>query len=101
MITYKSDYEIKKMREAGRLAALSMEKIASYIKPGISTGELDDILFDYIKTLGGTPSFKGYQGFPGSACISVNDQVVHGIPGARILNPGDIVSVDIGVSNKI
>lgn len=100
MITYKSDYEIKKMREAGKLAALSMEKLASYIKPGISTGELDEILFDYIQTLGGSPSFKGYQGFPGSACISVNDEVVHGIPGARILNNGDIVSVDLGVCYK-
>ena len=96
MIIIKSEKEIEKMRQAGSVAARAMEKVLAAVRPGISTGELDRIAFDYIIGAGATPSFKGYGGFPGSICASVNEQVVHGIPGHRRLREGDILSVDLG-----
>lgn len=96
MIILKSAKEIEKMRQAGRVAAQAMEKVLSAVRPGITTGELDRIAFDYIIGAGATPSFKGYGGFPGSICASVNEQVVHGIPGHRRLREGDIISIDLG-----
>lgn len=96
MIILKSAKEIEKMRQAGRVAAQAMEKVLTAVRPGITTGELDRIAFDYIIGAGATPSFKGYGGFPGSICASVNEQVVHGIPGHRRLREGDIISIDLG-----
>ena len=96
MIILKSAKEIEKMRQAGRVAAQAMEKVLAAVRPGITTGELDRIAFDYIIGAGATPSFKGYGGFPGSICASVNEQVVHGIPGHRRLREGDIISIDLG-----
>lgn len=96
MIIIKSAKEIEKMRQAGRVAAQAMEKVLAAVRPGVTTGELDRIAFDYIIGAGATPSFKGYGGFPGSICASVNEQVVHGIPGHRRLREGDILSIDMG-----
>ncbi len=96
MIIVKSEKEIEKMRQAGRIAAIAMEKVLAAVRPGVTTGELDRIAFDFIIGAGATPSFKGYGGFPGSICASVNEQVVHGIPGHRKLREGDILSVDLG-----
>ncbi|MEY8382895.1 type I methionyl aminopeptidase [Christensenellaceae bacterium 44-20] len=96
MIIIKSAKEIEKMRQAGRVAAQAMEKVLAAVRPGVTTGELDRIAFDYIIGAGATPSFKGYGGFPGSICASVNEQVVHGIPGHRRLREGDIISIDMG-----
>jgi len=96
MITIKSKTDIAKMREAGRLAAEALQLAGSHVKPGVSTLELDSLIYDYIVGKGGRPATLGYQGFPGSSCISINEEVIHGIPRAskRIRN-GDIVSIDI------
>ena len=102
MITIKSMSEIDLMRKAGEIVALAHEKIKEAIKPGITTLELDKIAEEVIRKNGAIPSFKGYKGFPGaidfpaSICASVNDEVVHGIPGLRVLKDGDIISIDIG-----
>lgn len=88
------------MREAGRMVALTREEVKKHIKPGITTKQLDDIAENFIRSLGGIPSFKGYHGFPGSVCLSVNEVVVHGIPSDLVLKEGDIVSLDIGVLYK-
>ena len=97
MITIKTKDEIEKMRKAGHLNYLTREYIKSIIAPGITTGEIDKMAEEYIKSIGGIPGFKGYGGFPGAICISVNEEVVHGIPGERVLKNGDIVSIDVGV----
>jgi methionyl aminopeptidase len=96
MIICKSETELKLMRKAGRIVAETHRLLAKSIQPGITTKELDQIAEDYIHSQGAIPSFKGYNGFPGSICASVNDQLVHGIPGLRKLNEGDIISIDIG-----
>jgi methionyl aminopeptidase len=101
MITIKSAREIELMKEAGRIVALAHQTIEPHIKPGVSTFELDSIVEQVIRDNGATPSFKGYGGFPGSACTSINEQVVHGIPSKdTILQDGDIISVDIGANYK-
>ncbi|MFA7376372.1 MAG: type I methionyl aminopeptidase [Acholeplasmataceae bacterium] len=101
MITIKSDREISLMREAGRMVALTREEVKKHIKPGMDTKTLDRIAEDYILSLGGIPSFKDYNGFPGSVCLSVNEVVVHGIPSKKVvLKEGDLVSLDIGVLYK-
>ncbi|MFU8785771.1 MAG: type I methionyl aminopeptidase [Candidatus Izemoplasmataceae bacterium] len=101
MITIKSNREIKFMREAGRIVALAHETIKDMIRPGISTYEIDQIVEKVIREHNATPSFKGYGGFPGSACTSINEEVVHGIPSKnRILKEGDIIKVDIGANYK-
>lgn len=101
MITIKSKREIELMREAGRIVALAHQQVAKHIKPGISTYELDQIVEKVILENGATPSFKGYGGFTGSICASVNEVVVHGIPNKKkILKNGDIISVDIGACYK-
>ena len=97
MIPIKSEEEINKMRKAGHLNYLTREYIKTIITPGITTGEIDKTCEEYILSIGGTPGFKGYGGFPGAICISVNEEVVHGIPGSRVLKNGDIVSIDVGV----
>ena len=97
-IIYKSPREIEKMRAAGKVAAGTLAMTAALIKPGVTTGELDLEIEKYIRSHGGVPTFKGYRNFPASACISLNEQVVHGIPGSRALKEGDIVTVDVGVT---
>ena len=97
MIVLKSKHEIEIMRQAGRIAAEVLELMKTVIRPGISTKELDSRAEEYILSKGGKPSFKGYNGFPAALCTSVNEQVVHGIPGGRVLHQGDIVSIDVGV----
>ena len=96
LISLKSEREIEAMRRAGRLTAQARALAASMIRPGITTHEIDTAVRRFIESHGAKPSFLGYGGFPGSACISVNEQVIHGIPGPRILKEGDIVSVDVG-----
>ena len=96
MIVLKSQQEIAYMREAGRIVAETLELIRQAVKPDVTTQELDRIADEYIRERGAIPAFKGYNGFPGSICASVNEEVVHGIPGPRKLKNGDIISVDIG-----
>ena len=92
----KTPEQIADMRRAGLVVGRTLELLRSSVRPGISTGELDAIAEDNIRSSGATPSFKGYHGFPGSICASVNDEVVHGIPGDRVLVEGDVVSIDCG-----
>jgi methionyl aminopeptidase len=96
MIILKSRREIALMREAGRIVARTLAKLKDHIVPGVTTAELDRIAEDYIRENGAVPAFKGYQGFPASICVSVNEEVVHGIPGLKQLAEGDIISIDIG-----
>ncbi len=95
-IEIKSPEQIGSMRRAGMVVATALELLAASAKPGVSTAELDAIAEEHIRSGGGQPSFKGYHGFPASICTSVNDEVVHGIPGARVLEDGDLVSIDCG-----
>ncbi len=97
MIETRTDAEIKKMKKAGLINYQTHKLLESYIKPGITTKELDDIAYDFIKSKGGIPSFLDYDGFPASICTSINEEVVHGIPSLRKLKKGDIISIDIGV----
>jgi len=96
VITCKSDRELKYMRDAGRIVAQTHQELAKAVKPGVTTKELDRIAEDFILKSGAQPAFKGYHGFPASICASVNEQVVHGIPGLKNLENGDIISIDIG-----
>lgn len=97
MIIIKSAQEIELMRESGKVTGKILSDLEDFIKPGISTMDIDKFVEDTIRANGMIPSFKGYGGFPGSACVSVNEEVVHGIPDKnRILKEGDIVSVDVG-----
>lgn len=96
MIIQKSKREIEKMREAGRVVAETHAFLEKMIIPGISTKELDVAAEEFILSKGAKPAFKGYHGFPGSICASINEEVVHGIPGLRRLKDGDIISIDIG-----
>lgn len=101
MIHLKSDNEIEKMRAASRLVSRTLGEVAKLIEPGVTTGALDRAAYDFILSKGGRPAFKGYgdprNPFPATLCVSVNEEIVHGIPGERILKEGDIVSVDCGV----
>lgn len=96
MISVKSPREIELMRVAGRIVAETLELMRESIRPGITTLELDTIAEAHIRKSGGIPAFKGYNGFPASICSSINEQVVHGIPGSTVLNDGDIIGIDIG-----
>ncbi|GFN33440.1 type I methionyl aminopeptidase [Paenibacillus xylaniclasticus] len=96
MIICKSEAELRLMREAGRIVADTHRLLKQSLQPGITTHELDQIAEKYIRSRGAVPSFKGYNQFPGSICTSVNDQLVHGIPGNQKLADGDIISIDIG-----
>lgn len=98
MITIKSEKEIELMRKAGQLVTLTHEYLKPFIKPGITTKELDKLAEDFIISHDGIPSCKGYQGFPCALCISINDEVVHGIPSKRKLNNGDIVTIDMVIA---
>ena len=96
MITLKSSHEIQLMRQAGKITAAARALAGAMVAPGVSTREIDRAVHRFIKSQGAAPSFLGYNGFPASVCISVNDEVIHGIPGSRVLREGDIVSVDVG-----
>lgn len=100
MIVLKSDREIAIMRDAGRIAAEAQELISQAICPGVTTRELDSIAKRYIEKCGAKPSFLGYCGYPATINASINDEVVHGIPGDRELREGDIVSIDLGAKYK-
>ena len=95
-IIVKSDREIALMRQAGRIVAIVLEILGREIREGMKTKELDIIAARELERLGARPSFKGYHGYPASICVSVNDEIVHGIPGERVLKEGDIVSLDVG-----
>ncbi|HIC22957.1 MAG TPA: type I methionyl aminopeptidase [Planctomycetes bacterium] len=97
MIHYKSPREIDRMAVPGEMVALTFQTIAGLVHAGTTTQEIDDVVRDFVKDLGGKPLFLGYNGFPAHCCISVNDEVVHGIPGDRVLLEGDLVSIDIGI----
>jgi methionyl aminopeptidase len=96
MIILKSDKEIAYMRDAGRIVAGALAEIKKAVAPEVTTGQIDQIAEDFIRKAGATPAFKGYHGFPGTICSSVNEEVVHGIPGLRLLKSGDTVSIDVG-----
>lgn len=100
LIKIKSDREIELLRKAGHIVYLTHQYLKPYIKEGITTKELDTLAEEFICSQGATPSFKGYNGFPGSICTSINNQVVHGIPGKTKLKKGDIISIDIGTCYK-
>ncbi|MCD8004282.1 MAG: type I methionyl aminopeptidase [Oscillospiraceae bacterium] len=96
MISVKSPREVERMRRAGQVTAQARALAGRMVEPGITTLEIDRAVQKFIQKQGGTPSFLHYAGYPASACISVNDEVIHGIPGPRVLQEGDIVSVDVG-----
>ena len=96
MISVKTDRELEIMRRACKITAAARALAGEMVRPGVTTGEIDKAVHDYIVSQGAKPSFLHYQGYPGSACISVNEVVIHGIPGNRVLKEGDIVSVDVG-----
>ncbi|MEX0894518.1 MAG: M24 family metallopeptidase, partial [Balneolaceae bacterium] len=104
MIYLKSEAEIDKMREAAQLVSRTLGEVAKYIEPGVTTGKLDRIAEEYIQKNNARAAFKGYGSpdnpFPATLCISTNEEVVHGIPGDRILREGDIVSIDCGVEKN-
>jgi methionyl aminopeptidase len=97
VIIRKSTTEIEKMAAAGRIVADTISLVGEHLRPGVTTGELDVLADDYIRSQGGTSSFKGYRGYPAAICTSPNDMVVHGIPDGRTVSEGDILSVDVGV----
>lgn len=100
MIKLKSPREIAIMREAGRMVAECHAALAERVKPGVSTRELDRFVERFFTERGAKPSFKGYNGFPGSACVSINEVICHGIPGSRRLKPGEVITIDIGAFYK-
>ena len=101
MITRRNEKEIELLRQAGKIVAMTHEYLKSFVKAGISTKKLDELAEKFILSQGATPSFKGYGGFPGSICASINDVLVHGIPNENhILKDGDIISIDIGANYK-
>lgn len=100
MVVRKSSRELALMREAGRIVAVTHATLQERIKPGVTTAELDALAYETVTKLGAVPSFLGYRGFPASLCVSVNEELVHGIPGPRALREGDIVSLDFGAIYK-
>jgi methionyl aminopeptidase len=96
-IIIKSAREIEIMRQAGRIVATVLAELKSQVKPGVKTRALNEIAERETERLGAVPSFKGYHGYPACVCVSINDEIVHGIPGDRVINEGDIVSIDFGV----
>lgn len=96
MITLKSSHEIDLMRRSGKITAAARALAGEMVKPGVTTQEINDAVERFIRKQGAVPSFLHYNGYPASVCISVNDEIIHGIPGKRVLREGDIVSVDVG-----
>ncbi|HYW85668.1 MAG TPA: M24 family metallopeptidase, partial [Spirochaetia bacterium] len=97
MIRLKNEKEIAGIRESGRLLAGTLEELKKLVAPGISTQEMDSFARSWIESHGGKPAFLGYMNYPASLCVSLNNEVIHGIPGPRKLRQGDIVSIDLGV----
>ncbi len=97
MIVRKSQAELETMREGGRITAACLRMLAGHVRAGVTTKELDALAEEFILSRGGTPEFKGYQGFPASICASPNAMIVHGIPGPYRLKEGDVISLDVGV----
>ena len=95
-VEYKTPEQVAVMRRAGLVVADALDAVRDALAPGMTTAQLDAVAEDVITSRGGTPSFLGYHGYPASLCVSVNDEIVHGIPGTRVLQPGDVVSVDCG-----
>ncbi len=100
MIIKKSDGEIELIRECGKISMQLFEKLKDFIKPGIRTKEIDQIVEDFLLSSDALPAFKGYRDFPAATCISIDDEVVHGLPDERFLEDGQIVSIDVGVKKK-
>ena len=101
MIIIKSDQEIDLMRESGKVTGYILKELENFVKPGITTADINKFVEDTIRKAGMIPTFLGYGGFPASACVSINEEVVHGIPDKkRYLQEGDIVSVDVGSTYK-
>ena len=101
MIVLKTSRELAIMKEACKISAGALKTVANAVKPGVTTAELDRLAEEYIRSMGAKPNFKGYQGYPATACISINNEVIHGIPSKkRVLKEGDIVSVDLGAEYK-
>lgn len=96
-IPIKSPKEIERMRESGRIASSILQQLAATVAPGVSTKEIDDLAADLMEKNGCKSAFLGYRGFPGQTCISINEEVVHGIGGARLIRPGDILKIDVGI----
>ena len=97
MIVCKSPAELARMKAANRLVADVLTELRGLVRPGVTTGELDAVAERRVRAAGGVPAFKGYHGFPATLCTSVNEEVIHGIPSSRVLNDGDILSIDVGV----
>ncbi len=95
-IELKDDNEVKSMEQSNRIVAVILKELEGIVKPGVSTADIDRFVDSRISEMGAIPAFKGYKGYPSAACVSVNEEIVHGIPGKRVLKSGDIVSVDIG-----
>ena len=95
-ITIKSDQEMKAMRRAGEIVGSTLSVLQEAVKPGMKTQDLDAIAERHIRKLGGKPAFKGYRGFPATICSSINQEIVHGIPGERVINSGDLIKMDVG-----
>jgi methionyl aminopeptidase len=98
MIVIKNPSELDAMRRVNRMTAQVRDELAAMVRPGITTLELGNAAFELIRKLGGTSAFYGYHGFPGQICVSINEEVVHGIPGKRVIKDGDIVSIDTGIT---
>ena len=96
MVVLKTSKELAKMKRAGSVSAQALQVGGAAVKPGVTTGEIDRAVRSFIQSKGAIPSFLGYGGFPGSAGVSVNDEIIHGIPGGRVIQEGDIVSIDVG-----
>ncbi len=100
MIAIKNEHELQSMRQACKITAAARALAGEMVRPGVTTKQIDKAVHDFIVSQGAKPSFLGYGGFPGSACVSVNEVVIHGIPGEYVLKDGDIVSVDVGAYYK-
>ena len=97
MVYLREPFEIEAIRTAAQLVTRTLEMLGREVRPGRTTGELDRLAETFIRDHGGQPAFKGYRGFPASICPSVNDEVVHAIPGSRELRDGDVIGIDVGV----
>src|SRR3954463_11566167 len=100
MVYLRDQNEIDGIRAAAQLVARTLEMLGAHVRPGVTTGERDRLAETFIRDHGGVPAFKGYRGFPASICPSVNEEVVHAIPGTRELKDGDIVGIDVGVEKN-
>ncbi len=96
VVATRTPQELERMRRAGEIVARVLEETSALVRPGITTAELDRVAERVIRGMGGTPSFKGYHGYPATICTSINEEIVHGIPGSRILREGDLISIDAG-----